>query len=108
MIQRVKFAHGYYLAWLKWHKKCCEKGIWVDSLGYSILLEMWKPSSNRILELQGTLHNNSLEEKATQSYRIEKWHRISHQASVVWDGLEIVLWGKERLHRGGRGHSRWV
>lgn len=24
---------------------------------------------------------------------------ISHQASVVWDGLEIVLWAKERLHR---------
>lgn len=24
---------------------------------------------------------------------------ISHQASVVWDGLEVVLWAKERLHR---------
>lgn len=28
-----------------------------------------------------------------------KNNTISHQASVFWDGLEVVLWAKERLHR---------
>lgn len=51
MNRRVKFAHGYYLAWLTWHKK-----MWQDGFEYELIPQdirsYQRCENHRVIEFQ--------------------------------------------------------